>query len=153
MAFEKAPNAILTSYPERVKPLIFKKFTESTRHAFHHLPDQTEPTMKMRSLLASLAIAGAAMPASAFDRPFPDNVRRGTMTPDVHPTIVLDGKTRTLSPAARIWNQDNLIEQPASLRGERFAVNYTVDANGEIDRVWILTRDEASQPIKAQQGK
>jgi hypothetical protein len=109
--------------------------------------------MKMRSLLACLAIAGAAIPALAFDRPFPDNVRRGTMSPGIHPTVLLDGKARTLSTAARIWNQDNLIEQPASLRGERFAVNYTVDGNGEIDRIWILTRDEASQTIKAQQGK
>lgn len=109
--------------------------------------------MKTRYVLACLAFAGAAIPAMAFERPFPDTARRGTMTPAAHPSIVLDGKTRTLSAAARIWNQDNLIEQPASLRGERFAVNYTVDVNGDIDRVWILTKEEASKPVKAQQGK
>lgn len=32
---------------------------------------------------------------------------------------------------------------PAALRGSKFAVNYTEIESGEIDRVWILTADEA----------
>jgi hypothetical protein len=110
--------------------------------------------MRIRYVLASL-IAGltllAALPASAFDRPFPKDVQRGKMTPAVHPIIVINGKTRTLATGARIWNTDNLIEQPSALRGENIVVNYTANEQGEIDRVWILTRDEASQSVQSQQ--
>jgi hypothetical protein len=105
--------------------------------------------MRIRHLLASLVLL-IALPALA-DRPFPKDVKRGAMTPAAYPAIVIDGKSRTLAIGARIWNTDNLIEQPAALRGENIVVNYTETEQGEIDRVWILTKDEASQSIKAQQ--
>lgn len=55
-----------------------------------------------------------------------------------------------MAPGARIWNQDNLIEMPAALRGSDLPVNYTEDAQGDIDRVWILTAEEARQSLKQQ---
>ena len=79
----------------------------------------------------------------AFERPFPPGTKRGTMTPAAHPQIIIDGKHRHLAPGARIWNQDNLIEMPASLRGSDLPVRFTEDTQGEIDRVWILTPEEA----------
>ena len=106
--------------------------------------------MRIRHLFASLVLL-AALPVMAFGRPFPKDVKRGTMTPAPHPAIVIDGNMRTLASGARIWNTDNLIEQPAALRDEDSVVNYTENEHGEIDRVWILTKDEASQSIKAQQ--
>ncbi len=72
------------------------------------------------------------------------------MSPAPYPQIVIEGRTRQLSPGARIWNEDNLIQMPASLRGSDLVVNYTEDAQGDIDRVWILTADEARQPIGSQ---
>jgi|EP01034_Spumella_vulgaris_P036566 hypothetical protein len=87
--------------------------------------------------------------ALADGRPFPPNAKRGKMTPAWHPAIVIDGKTRTLSPAARIFNQENTIEMPASLRGENLVVNYQEDSDGLILNVWILTREEASQRLPA----
>lgn len=102
--------------------------------------------MWSRHFLVFLLSAGVTLAAAAFDRPFPPNAKRGTMTPASYPSIVIDGKARSLSAGARIWNQDNLIEMPASLRGSGLAVNYTEDGEGDIDRVWILTRDEASRP-------
>jgi hypothetical protein len=91
--------------------------------------------------------AAAAIPSWAFDRPFPSNAKRGTMTPALYPSIVIDGTTRTLSPGAKIWNQENLIQMPVSLRGTDFTVNYTEDVQGAIDRVWILTKEEASRSL------
>jgi hypothetical protein len=87
--------------------------------------------------------------AMADGRPFPPNAKRGKMTPAWHPSIVIDGKTRTLSPAARIFNAENMIEMPASLRGENVVVNYQEDGEGQILNVWILTREEASQRLPA----
>ena len=92
----------------------------------------------------------AALPASALDRPFPAPTKRGKLTPAAHPAIVIDGKTRLLSPGARIWNENNLVEMPASLRGTDLPVNYTENDQGDIDRVWILTPEEAREPLARQ---
>ncbi|HYD81767.1 MAG TPA: hypothetical protein VEC06_18355 [Paucimonas sp.] len=105
--------------------------------------------MRIRHLFAVLVFA-AVLPALAFDRPFPKDIKRGRMTPAAHPSIVIDGKPRALSIGARIWNENNLIEQPAALRGENIVVNYTENGHGEIDRVWILTPEEASRSVQAQ---
>lgn len=89
----------------------------------------------------------------AFDRPFPPVAKRGTMAPAAYPHIVIDGTTRRLSPGARIWNQNNLIVMPASVRGNDLTVNYTEDAQQQIDRVWILSADEARRPLRTQTQK
>ncbi|MDO9422387.1 MAG: hypothetical protein Q7T66_17125 [Herminiimonas sp.] len=67
------------------------------------------------------------------------------MTPAASPTIIIDEKTRTMTAGARIWNQNNTIDMPAALRGSKIPVNYTEITSGEIDRVWILTAEEAKQ--------
>jgi len=90
------------------------------------------------------------LPAMAFERPFPALTKRGKMSPAPHPLIVIEGRTRQLSPGARIWNENNLIEMPASIRGSDIVVNYTENAQGEIDRIWILTPEEAIEPIAKQ---
>lgn len=101
--------------------------------------------MRGLRLLTILLSAVVALPALAGERPFPANTKRGTMSPALHPAVIIDGKQRTLSPGARIWNQENLIEVPASLRGANFVINYTEDNQGAIDRVWLLTPDEAKK--------
>jgi hypothetical protein len=96
----------------------------------------------------ALLLAGLlSLPALAFERPFPAHALRGKMTPGYFPDVSIDGKPRQLSPAARIFNQDNMIEMPAALRGSDIVVNYTVDMNGNIDRIWILTSEEAAQKL------
>ena len=100
----------------------------------------------VRSLLAAV-LALAALPASALERNFPDTVKRAKVTPSVYPAIVIDGKVRNLSAGARIWNEDNMIELPASLRGSSLPANYTENGEGEIDRVWLLGPDEARIPL------
>ncbi|MTV40128.1 hypothetical protein [Duganella radicis] len=101
----------------------------------------------MRRFLAFWLLALAALPALAIDRPFPAHILRGKFTPGYFPDITLDGKARQLSPSARIFNQDNRIEMPAAVRGKDLVVNYTIDSMGYIDRIWILTADEAAQKV------
>jgi hypothetical protein len=103
--------------------------------------------MWSRGFLISFLAVFLAAPASAFERSFPPSAKRGTMSPARHPEVVIDGNKRSLSPGARIWNQDNLIELPAALRDAEFVVNYTEDNQGAIDRIWILTRDEAGKAL------
>lgn len=95
------------------------------------------------ALAATLALL-TALPAWA-DRPFPASARRGLMTPAYAPDILIDGKTRRLAPSARIFNQDNLITMPASLRGRDIVVKYEEDRDGLIVNVWILTPEESSR--------
>lgn len=106
--------------------------------------------MWIRRLLILALLATTALSAAAFERTFPASAKRGKMTPANFPAIVIDGKQRALSPAARIFNQDNLIEMPASLRGSNMPVNYTETGDGDIDRVWILSAEEASQKLAPQ---
>ncbi|WP_363498358.1 hypothetical protein [Burkholderia sp. LMU1-1-1.1] len=103
--------------------------------------------LRMITLLGALLTASLAPPALAFERPFPPDVLRGKMTPGYFPDVGIDGKARKLSPSARIFNQENTIDMPSSVRGKDIVVNYTVDAMGEIDRIWILTGDEAARKI------
>jgi len=101
--------------------------------------------MWARRFLICLLLTVTALPALAFERPFPATAKRGAMTPGYYPEITMDGKTRRLSPGARIWNQNNTIDMPTALRGSDMVVNYTENSAGEIDNVWILTADEASK--------
>ncbi len=111
--------------------------------------------MDKRHFLLAMAAASVltllpALPALAdaperAPRPFPPNAKRGKMTPGYAPDILIDGKLRQLSPAARIVSEENLTVTPGSLRDKDILVNYTEDMNGYIDRIWILTREEARQ--------
>lgn len=112
------------------------------------------PTRRLfiTSLLASagLAMLAATPAALAFDRPFPPTAKRGVMRPDLFPAIIIDGRPRIMTPAARIWNTENMIEMPASLPVKNVAVNYTENDAMEIERVWILSDEEARQTPKQQ---
>lgn len=101
--------------------------------------------MRIHHFLLSCMLVMTTLSAHAFDRPFPDTAKRGVMTPDNYPRVLIDDKTRQLSAGSRIWNQDNLIEMPAALRGEDLPVLYTENGQGDIDRIWILTEDEAKR--------
>lgn len=105
--------------------------------------------MLRRHLMLAL-IGCAAMPALPAraqqpERTFPAHSKRGKMTPSYFPELLIDGKARRMSPAGRIFNQENLIETAGTLRGNNLPVRYTEDANGNIDRLWLLTPEEAKR--------
>jgi hypothetical protein len=101
--------------------------------------------MWIQRLFICCLLAISALSAQAFERPFPEIAKRGTMSPAVYPTLVIDGTTRRLSAGGRIWNTDNLIQMPATIQGGEYIVNYTETLQGDIDRVWILTAEEAKK--------
>lgn len=101
--------------------------------------------MWIQRIFAAGMLALLATTVFAFERPFPATAKRGTLTVGAFPQIELNGKARRLSAGARIFNQQNLIQMPASISGGNLVVNYTEDFQGEIDRVWILTDKEAAQ--------
>jgi hypothetical protein len=95
------------------------------------------------ALLASLLLAGGAFAQSL--RAFPPTALRGTIEVLQSPEVALNGKPARLAASARIFGPDNLIKVPASVIGRKLVVNYTLDTQGFVHDVWILTDGEAAK--------
>lgn len=105
--------------------------------------------MNKRHFLLALAttLVLPALPALAAEpRPFPPNAKRGKISFGYAPDIAIDGKLRQLSPAARIFSEENLTVVPGSLANQTFIVNFAEDMDGNVNLVWILTPEEARLP-------
>jgi hypothetical protein len=109
--------------------------------------------MRMARVFCFLLLSCLATLAWSLDRPFPLNAKRGVLSMEDYPTIRLNGEERRLSVGAWIRNERNTIDTPVSLRGKRYTVNYTENGQGEIDRVWLLSDEEAAQPAPADRPK
>ncbi len=95
------------------------------------------------AFLASLLLAGGAFAQSL--RGFPPNALRGTIEVLQSPEVALNDKPARLAASARIFGPDNLIKVPASVMGAKLVVNYTLDNQGYLRDVWILTPTEAAK--------
>jgi hypothetical protein len=81
----------------------------------------------------------------------PQDAARGTMSPATGMSVLLDGNTVTLAAGAIIRNQNNLIIVPSALPSSS-EVRYSLDAQGRISRVWVLTDEEKRQHSKSSRG-
>ncbi|HEX7644440.1 MAG TPA: hypothetical protein VF472_19705 [Burkholderiaceae bacterium] len=103
--------------------------------------------------IVTLLVLLAALCSTAWAAPrnFPANTLRGTFTATVYPQVVINGKTMQLAPGAKIYSQQNTILMHTNLTGSALVVNYTVDNMGFVNRVWILTNEEAALTLPTQQ--
>ena len=98
-----------------------------------------------RCVLAAVTATCLVAPAAAQQRGFPQNALRGALV-IVSPTeATLNGKPARLAPGLRIRGQDNMLQMSGSLLGAKLLVNYTVDMQGLVKDVWILTPQEAAK--------
>jgi hypothetical protein len=104
----------------------------------------------LAALLLSLLVALAATPAEAQVRRIPEGARLATLKLGVFPDAVLNGKPVKLGPGARIYNQDNIIVVPSSLKDVSNVVAYVTGSLGEVVEVWIL-KDAEYKQIRARQ--
>ncbi|PFH08819.1 hypothetical protein BCF11_1194 [Collimonas sp. PA-H2] len=109
-------------------------------------------TMRPIRLLMIFLLATLAFSAMAVERDFPATTLRGKMTITAYPTVAMSGNVLRLSPGSRIWNTQQLTQVPSSLGSDTYLVNYTLNIQGDIDRVWVLTPDEAGVKIEAQRN-
>lgn len=86
--------------------------------------------------------------ALAGPRPFPHNAKRGTMSVGNYPQVFINAETRQLSPGAKIFSRENTIVMYSTLVNNVYVVNYTVDSQGFIDKIWILRDEELDQPLQ-----
>jgi|SoiMetStandDraft_2_1073263.scaffolds.fasta_scaffold410629_2 hypothetical protein len=96
--------------------------------------------------VAAVALA-TALPATAqsVQRNFPQNALRGEITFGTPPEILLNGQNARLAPGARIRGLNNMLVLTGALAGSKAVVNYTVEINGLVLDVWILTAAEMAK--------
>jgi hypothetical protein len=109
------------------------------------------PSMKTLKLwIFSLCIAcfvGQATHAMQMERTFPVGVKRGKLSTTALAEIVIDGKLRQATAGLRIYSDHNLFITLGSIDVRNIMINYTQNEFGEIEKIWVLTLDEASVPI------
>ena len=106
----------------------------------------------MRKKLLALLLCALVVPAAALAqlRQIPDSAKRGSIVHVQESTVEVDGQQMRLSAGAQIRSRDNLFIVPMSLPPSAL-VKYTLDAMGQIHRVWVLTDEEAAAPDKKPQ--
>jgi hypothetical protein len=101
------------------------------------------------------AAAPTATPdGQALQRNFPQSALRGTIVFGTAPAIRMNGVATTLAAAYRIHGQNNLLVMSAQLSGYTATVDYTIDLEGHVLEVWILSAAEAAKawPTSAAQA-
>ena len=101
-----------------------------------------------RSAVAVVGILGAllfASTAAAQYRSIPASAERGEMRHLSGMLVELNGKRVQLGAGAQIRNASNRIIVPTALPGNAL-VKFTLDVQGNVHRVWILTPAEVAQP-------
>lgn len=93
-------------------------------------------------LLTSLLAFAVATPVLA-DRNFPPRAARGEMKAFQYPYVKIGSRTLRLSPGSRIFNEQNMIVMPVSVQAQKAQVMYSIDMNGDLDDLWLLTAQEA----------
>ena len=109
-------------------------------------------TSRPRAMLPAFAFALAAattslapLPAAAqAHRNFPQTALRGVVAFVSPSDATLNNKPIRLAPGARIHGPDNMLVMSGTLLGQRFPVNYTLESNGMLYEVWLLSKDEAA---------
>ncbi len=99
-----------------------------------------------RLLVLFAVLVATAKPATADpNRNFTDKALRGEITLVSPPDVLLNGKPARLAPGARIRGEDNLVKMSSSLAGQRLVVQYTLDNDGQLLDVWVLTASERAK--------
>ena len=99
----------------------------------------------IRILVASLLFACAAGSAQAQLRTIPADAKRATMSHVQGMTVEMDGKRTELAAGAQIRDANNMIVLPTALPAG-VLVKFIPDLQGQIWRIWILSKQEAAQP-------
>lgn len=106
----------------------------------------TVPAAATATLTTFAALPLAAHAQAARPVPIPPQTLRGEMLFGMPPEVKLNDQATRLSPATRIRGQSNTLVMSATLSGQTWKVNYTLDPyTGLVQDVWLLTADEAAR--------
>jgi hypothetical protein len=99
-----------------------------------------------RQALLLITLFCLASVAIADERIFPAQTKRGKLTVTERVEVMIDGKVKNTHPSTRIYNENDLIVQIATVFVKNAIVNYTENDLGDIEKIWLLTTQEASHP-------
>jgi hypothetical protein len=108
-------------------------------------PFQTSSRAFARLIVAA-ALSASSLSVLAGLRTIPAEAPATTMTMNIDGTVVLGKRTVPLSPVAQIRDTENRIVLPTSLMSGPYKVRVLLNADGQLERAWILTGEEAAQP-------
>lgn len=94
-------------------------------------------------LLAALALGQLAQ-AQILQRPIPADARLATIQHVQDMVVSLNGTRILMAPGGFIRDSNNLIIVPSALPRDGALARFTLDASGQVFRVWLLTREEAA---------
>ncbi|OYU27807.1 MAG: hypothetical protein CFE41_08625 [Burkholderiales bacterium PBB2] len=86
----------------------------------------------------SLALSAPYVAHAQTHRQFSPQTLRGEFQLVQTPDVLLNGQPARLSPGTRVYGPNNLLQQPASLAGQKLTVHYTVAPDGQVLDVWVL---------------
>ena len=100
----------------------------------------------LRCALPVVCAFFVSLPVAAQNlRNFNDKALRGEVTFQQPPNVLLNNSPMRLAPGARIRGEDNLLKMSGTLAGQRRVVNYTLDLDGQLLDVWVLTAQERAR--------
>jgi hypothetical protein len=94
-------------------------------------------------LIFAVACMFSAAPAQSQQRrePIPPTAVVGVAAPAVAPGLQINGKSARLAPGGRIFGTNNMLVLPSALPANS-PVAVTLEHNGDIKTMWILTSEE-----------
>lgn len=110
------------------------------------------------AVATALCVAALAClpPAQAQSpRKFTAQTLRGELVVTQPPEVLLNRQPARLAPGARIRGTDNLLVMSGALVGRSAVVHYTLDTQGNLLDIWVLTEAERSRnpwPVTLQQA-
>ena len=93
---------------------------------------------------ATLVVCVSAAVAQA-PRNFPVTALRGEVVITAPPELLLNKRPARLAPGARIRAMDNMLVMSGAAVNQRLIVNYTLDLQGQLMDVWILSAAEMAR--------
>ena len=93
---------------------------------------------------ATLVVCASAAVAQA-PRNFPATALRGEVVVTAPPELLLNRQPARLAPGARIRAMNNMLVMSGAAVNQRLVVNYTLDLQGQLLDVWILSPAELAR--------
>ena len=82
--------------------------------------------------------------AQILQRPIPAEAKLATIQHVQDMVVSLNGTRVLMAPGGFIRDSSNLIIVPSALPRDGALARFTLDASGQVFRVWLLTREEAA---------
>ena len=96
-----------------------------------------------------LGLLGPASALAQQARPvqLPADARHGELKAFAYPVAQIGKETLRLAPGAHIYNTQNLIVMPSTIRATGHVL-YKLDMHGQVAQMWLLTPEEAAAAKK-----